>query len=192
LLAEHETVTVFPVALDLRGRRCILIGPEDHPEIVGKRAALEHCGARVERIEARDVCEAALCDAFFVLSAIKSPALSSRLRELADGHRFLLWCVDQPRYGFVQMMAIASAGPVRVGISTSGTAPAIGKAFREALEGAMDARFIAFVRRLFELRRHLRERFPAAAQAQQRVEALRRAASGFEVDVAFRYPPWFE
>lgn len=182
---------LFPVALDLRERRCIVIARANQAEAAEKVAALEECRARVTRIEETQVSETVLDGAFFVLSTIKDEALSKRLRAYAQQYRFLLWCVDQPEYGFVAMMAQAGAGDVRIGITTSGTAPSVAKALRIGLERAMDATFTRFCAQLGTLRKELRVRMPASGHAQQRVDAMRNATSGFEVQIAFRYPPWF-
>lgn len=181
----------FPVALDLRGRRCVVIARPDQQEAAEKIAALEECGAQVTRVEASRVCNTLLEGAFFVLSTVKDEFLSARLRFYAKRYKFLLWCIDQPEYGFVAMMAQAGAGEIRIGISTSGTVPSIAKSLRMGLERAMDATFLRFTAQLAGLRAELRERMPAPAQAQQRVDAMRNATDGFEVAVTFRYPPWY-
>ncbi|HVA32563.1 MAG TPA: NAD(P)-dependent oxidoreductase, partial [Candidatus Baltobacteraceae bacterium] len=92
----------FPVGLNLDGRRCVVIGAADDREAVEKAAALEECGAHVQWYKDPDsVGERDVADAFFVISTPQDERLSARLRALADRHRFLLCCIDQPAYGFV-------------------------------------------------------------------------------------------
>lgn len=179
----------LPVGLNLDGRRCVVIGAADDREAIEKTALLEASGADVTRIvDGTALQPSDLDDAFLVISTPQDAGLSAKLRALADERGFLLCCIDQPQYGFVAMMALATAGPVRIAISTTGLAPKVGKTIKAALQRAMDERFAAFVRRLGERREATRERHPAAQDsALRRADALE-AAKGFEADVTFRYP----
>ncbi|HZZ00633.1 MAG TPA: NAD(P)-dependent oxidoreductase [Candidatus Baltobacteraceae bacterium] len=180
----------FPVSLNLDGRLCVVIG--DDREAVEKAAALEESGAKVRRLlDPQSLEDDDVIDAFFVISTPQNEALSARLRALADRHRFMLCCIDQPAYGFVAMTAIAQAGPVRVAISTAGLAPRVGKKLKEALQRAMDANFAAFVAQLARRRESVREAHPRPEESQIRRSDAIEAAEGFEADVAFRYPQWF-
>jgi len=177
----------FPVSLNLTGRRCVVIG--DDPEADEKEAALRELAAEVLRVSGPDVRDEDLREAFFVVSCPQDEALSRRLRALADEYRFLLCCIDQPRFGTVAMQAIVRAGPARIGISTGGVAPRVGKKLREGLQAALDAKFARFLECLGTQKRRNR-RFIADAGARR--AAMIAAAEGFEVDVRLRYPDWFE
>ncbi len=180
----------YPVSLNLVGRKCVVIGERGDREAVEKVAALREVDADVVWIDRPAALrEADVADAFFVISTPQDEALSARLRALADAHRFLLCTIDQPRYGFVAMQAIVKAGPVRVGISTGGVAPRVGKALKLALERVMDAKFARFVDCLATQKR--RGRASTAERADRR-RAMIAAADGFEVDAQVRYPQWFE
>ncbi|HEY1975469.1 MAG TPA: NAD(P)-dependent oxidoreductase [Candidatus Baltobacteraceae bacterium] len=182
----------FPVGLNLDGRKCVVIGAPDDREAIEKTAALEESGANVRRLtDPRAVRDEDVIDAFFVISTPQDEALSARLRALADRHRFLLCCIDQPAHGFVAMTAIAKAGPVRVAISTAGLAPRVGKKLKQALQRAMDATFAAFVGELAERRQRVREAHPHVEESALRRSDAIEAADGFEADVTFRYPQWF-
>lgn len=181
----------FPVSLNVDGRACVVIGKEDDREAIDKAASLVEAGADVRRLtQPESVRDEDVVDAFFVISTPQDEALSARLRALADRHRFLLCCIDQPAYGFVAMAAIAKAGPVRVAISTAGLAPRVGKKLKQALQRAMDPRFARFVERLAEMREAERERHPGPEQSPQRRRAMIQAAEGFCAEVRFEYPPW--
>jgi precorrin-2 dehydrogenase/sirohydrochlorin ferrochelatase len=183
----------FPVSLNLTGRRCVVIGRSDDREAIEKAQALREAGADLHWIQDVDaLTDADLDHAFFVISTPQNEMLSARLRLLADRDRFLLCCIDQPRYGFVAMAAIVRAGPVRIAISTAGLAPRVGKVLKEALAGALDAKFERFIDCLSTLRERTRSRYPQAAQAPQRRRAMLDAAAGFEAGVTVAYPPWFE
>lgn len=183
----------FPVSLNLDGRVCVVIGAQDDREALEKTAALREAGADVRRIfDPLRLREEDLADAFFVISTPQDAQLSARLRELADRQRFLLCCIDQPRYGFVAMAAIAKAGPVRVAISTAGLAPRVGKALKNALQQAMDEKFVRFVERLAKLREETHAAHPGPANSPVRRRAMIEAARGFHASVLFRYPQWFD
>lgn len=182
----------FPVGLNLEGRLCVVIGAVDDREAIEKSAALEEAGAQIRRIyETQALLEDDVAGSFFVISTPQDARLSALLRALADRHRFLLCCIDQPRFGFVAMAAIAKAGPVRVAISTAGLAPRVGKALKNGLQKAMDPRFARFVERLAELRERTRAAHPEPESSSVRRAAMIEAARGFHTEVKFEYPPWF-
>jgi len=180
----------FPVGLNLAGRRCVVIGPADDEEAIGKERALREAGADVRWLhDPAAVTEAGVSDAFFVLSTPQDAGLSARLRSWADRHRFLLCTIDQPAYGFVAMQAIVAAGPARIAISTGGVSPRVGGILRAALQDALDSRFVRFLTALAERRRTSRAANPGDAAARR--ETMMEAAEGFEVAVQLKYPAWF-
>ena len=183
----------YPVSLNLQGRVCLVIGASDDREAVEKEAALREAGADVRRVyDPARLREEDLRDAFFVISTPQDEALSARLRASADRNRFLLCCIDQPRFGFVAMAAIAKAGLVRVAISTTGVAPRVAKALQRALQGVLDAKFVRFVEVLAQRRDRVRAEHPEPEESAVRRAAMIEAARGFEVEVSLRYPEWFE
>jgi precorrin-2 dehydrogenase/sirohydrochlorin ferrochelatase len=182
----------YPVSLNLVGRPCLVVGAPDDREAIEKTEALQEAGADVKRIyDGAAVREEDVAEAFFVISTPQDEALSKRLRAWADTHRTLLCCIDQPKYGFVAMTAIARAGPVRVAISTAGLAPRVGKILKEALQRAMDERFARFVSILAQRREQAREEHPLPEESQLRRRAAIENTAGFEADVEFSYPSWF-
>jgi siroheme synthase (precorrin-2 oxidase/ferrochelatase) len=183
----------FPVSLQLAGRRCIVIGEAGDREAIEKAGALRESGADVHWIRnAAELRDEDVIGAFFVVSTPQDEALSKRLRALADEYRFLLCCIDQPKYGFVAMTAVAKAGPVRVTIATSGLAPRVGKILKERLQSAMDGRFARFVMRLGEKKLAMQREQPGAEQSAARRAAMIEAAEGFDAAVSFAYPAWFD
>lgn len=183
----------YPVSLNLVGRRCVVIGVGEDREAVEKAEALLEAGAELRRItDVAALRDEDVTDAFFVISTPQDAALSARLRELADRHKFLLCCIDQPAYGFVAMAAIAKAGPVRVAISTAGLAPRVGKVLKAALQRVMDQKFARFIGRLATQREEVRRVHPAPDESPIRRQAMIEAAEGFSAEVAFSYPEWFE
>jgi len=183
----------FPVSLNLIGRRCVVIGEAGDREAIDKDAALRESGADVRWIQnPAALRDDDVTDAYFVISTPQDAALSARLRALADRHKFLLCCIDQPKYGFVAMAAIAKAGPVRIAIATSGLAPRVGKILKQRLQAAMDERFARFVTLLGEMKTNMQRDKPGPEHAQERRAAMIDAAEGFDADVQFSYPSWFD
>jgi precorrin-2 dehydrogenase/sirohydrochlorin ferrochelatase len=181
----------YPVSLNLVGRRCVVIGAAADREAIEKVAALRAVDADVRWItDPRALLDDDVKDAFFVISTPQDDALSARLRALADEHRFLLCTIDQPRFGFVAMQAIVASGPVRIGISTGGVAPRVGKALKEALARVLDAKFARFVDCLATQKR--RNRTELANDGAARRRAMIAAADGFALDARATYPQWFE
>ncbi|MDP9019094.1 MAG: hypothetical protein M3N19_12340, partial [Candidatus Eremiobacteraeota bacterium] len=179
----------YPVSLNLSGRSCVVIGNDR--EATEKEAALREAGADVKVIaDANMLQDADVTGAFFVISTPQDAALSARLRALADEHRFLLCCIDQPAFGFVAMAAIVKAGPVRIAISTTGFAPRVGKILKEALQRVLDTTFEQFIACEANQKERNRKRYPDSSA--KRREAMIQSAQGFEVEIALRYPEWFE
>ena len=181
----------YPVSLNLVGRTCVVIGAADDREAIEKAEALREVDAVVRRITAPAALrDDDVADAFFVISTPQDAALSARLRALADRYKFLLCTIDQPRFGFVAMQAIVKAGPVRIGISTGGVAPRVGKILKNALQRALDAKFARFVEHLAGEKR--RNRTELAGDPAARRRAMIAAADGFSLEVRATYPAWFE
>jgi len=171
----------------------VVIGAADDREAVEKEAALRESGALVRRVyDGASLRDEDVTDSFFVISTPIDAELSARLRALADTHRFLLCCIDQPAFGFVAMAAIAKAGPVRVAISTAGLAPRVGKLLKESLQKAMDATFARFIDVLARKREAAFAEHPGPEGQPARRKAMLDAAEDFRAEVKFEYPQWFD
>ena len=179
----------YPVSLNLVGRKCVVIGERTDREAIEKVAALREVDADVVWLDdPPSVRDEDVADAFFVISTPQDEALSKRLRALADRHKFLFCAIDQPLYGFVAMQAIVSAGQVKIGISTGGVAPRVGKIIKEALQRVLDARFARFIDCLATQKRRGRATTPDRAD---RRKAIITATEGFTLEVTATYPEWF-
>jgi len=179
----------FPVSLNLVGRKCVVIGAADDREAIEKDEALREVGADVVWIQdVANLRDVDVSDAYFVISTPQDEPLAARLRALADQHKFLLCAIDQPKYGFVAMVAVVKSGRSRIAISTGGVAPRVGRKLREALQDALDDTFARFLECFANQRRRARAELAESADRRSR---LIRAADGFEVEVRLTYPEWF-
>lgn len=179
----------YPVSLNLVGRKCVVIGAADDREAIEKDEALREVGADVVWIQDyANLRDDEVIDAYFVISTPQEEPLAARLRALADKHKFLLCAIDQPKYGFVAMVAVVKAGRARIAISTGGVAPRVGGKLRAALQGALDETFARFLECFANQRRLARTRFSESAD---RRAIMTKAADGFEVEVRLKYPAWF-
>ena len=179
----------YPVGLNLRGRKCVVIGAADDREAIEKVEALEEVDADVTWIKDwENYRDEDVADAFFVIFTpqVEPPAI--RIRALADRHKFLLCAIDQPKHGFVAMQATVKAGPCRVAISTGGIAPRVGGKLRAALQAAMDATFVRFID--CHNAQKERNKLRVTTSAERRAAMIAKA-EGLEIDVKITYPRWF-
>jgi precorrin-2 dehydrogenase/sirohydrochlorin ferrochelatase len=161
---------VFPVALLLEGRACLVVG--SGAELTGRTRALLDARARpsvvssapTEELRAlaasgdvelheREFTDADLNDKWLAVLVDEDPALAARMGKLAAAGRVFFCAVDQPEHNSYAHMAQARAGLLTIAISTAGQAPALGRRLREELERLLArAQMAAFVAQLAELR----------------------------------------
>jgi siroheme synthase-like protein len=161
---------VFPVALLLEGRACLVVGSE--PESLARTRALLEAGARPSvvclapsdelcalaqrgaiALHDREFADADLDDQWLAVLVDRDPELATRMAALAEARRVFFCAVDQPERNSYAHMAQARAGLVTLAISTAGQAPALGRRLREELERmTKQANLAAFAEQLAELR----------------------------------------
>jgi siroheme synthase-like protein len=197
---QGPELSAFPVALNLRGRRVLVVGGGDEaaqkvPRLLQAGAHVTVVAARVEESLARAAATRALvwfarelaagdtCGQQIVLLTLLDEALAQALRRLADVERFLLGAIDQPAFSDFFLVSTVTSGPVQIAISTSGRAPLLARRLRQALAVGLDARFGEFARNFAELRARVRG-IPKA----ERSEVLEQALVGFAMEVRLRYP----
>jgi len=164
------TEPVFPIALLLKGRACLVVG--SGPEARSRTQALLEAQARPivvnnspdEAIRAlaaagnialheRDFIDSDLDGKWLAVLVDKNPTLAARMARLAEGERVFFCAVDQPEHNSYAHMAQARAGLLTIAISTAGQAPALGRRLREELERLLvAAKMSEFVEKLAALR----------------------------------------
>ncbi|WP_437677445.1 precorrin-2 dehydrogenase/sirohydrochlorin ferrochelatase family protein [Sorangium sp. So ce131] len=195
---------LFPIALDLNGRRALVLGGEgEAPHAVerllsaGARVAVVTPGpvdASIERACREDLVELHrrsfvdddLAGAAIVFLAPGDDALSRRLhRELTDAGR-LVCTLDRPEVSnFVNPSVVAASG-LTMSFSSHGVSPGTIRRIREDLSALFaDPRFARYIAAL----RRLRESLP---RGPERAARMRQATVGFGIEAKLRFPAWLE
>lgn len=166
---------LFPLALDLHGRRCLVVG--ESAEAAGRcRMFLEH-GAQVVLVANEPGAELTtlLTDAqtqiewrqraflpedleaiWLVVLADPDGDLAARLAAECNKRRLFFCAVDQPEHNSFSHVAYARVGPMTVTASTGGTLPGFARHLRLELERELQSEGVqAFLTRLTEARRGL-------------------------------------
>lgn len=166
------TEPVFPIALLLNGRACLVVG--SGPEVTSRTQALLDARARPsvvssvpnEAIRAlaaagritlheRDFVDTDLNGKWLAVLVDENPTLAARMARLAEAEHVFFCAVDQPQHNSYAHMAQARAGLLTIAISTAGQAPALGRRLREELERLLAAAKVAdFVEKLATLRQN--------------------------------------
>ena len=124
---------VLPVMLDLRGRRCVVVGTT---AIAAQRvAALEAAGADVVTLDALDSSDASealdagdaspLAGARLVFAATGSAALDAEVAAAAEALGILVNAHDQPDVCTFHMAARLTRGPLEMAFGSGGAVPAV-------------------------------------------------------------------
>ena len=129
-------MAVFPIFLELEGRRCLVIGAG---EVAASRAAaLARAGAAVER--STDFAPAMLAGAALVLVAGARRALAEEVAREAARRGIPVNVMDEPRLCSFLMPALVERGPVTIAIGTGGAAPMLARLLRQAIDAALPER----------------------------------------------------
>ena len=166
------TEPVFPVALLLKGRACLVVG--NGPEVTSRTQALLEAEARPTVVSSapneviralaqagsialheRDFADSDLNCKWLAVLVDANPTLAARMASLAEVERVFFCAVDQPEHNSYAHMAQARAGLLTIAISTAGQAPALGRRLREEIERLLAAAKMAeFVEKLARLRQN--------------------------------------
>ena len=157
----------FPVALEVAGRRCVVVGGSDEAE---RRArALVECDADVLVLAAapeaglvdldrrgrltlvrRSYAPGDLAGAFLVVTT--DTDYNAAVFAEAEAHGVLCHAVDAPRHCHFAMPSVLRRGELTVAVSTGGRAPALAKRLRHRLEEEVPAEYADLVDLLADAR----------------------------------------
>jgi precorrin-2 dehydrogenase/sirohydrochlorin ferrochelatase len=198
----------FPLSLDVRGWPVLVLGGDE--EAAEKTQRLLEAGAKVTVVSptlhetlkqlaasakvihrGRHFRDSDADNAILVLNTVRGDRDFARaVLDVARQKRFLLWSVDFPEASTVSMPAVVACGHLRVGITTSGMAPALSGFIKEDLERIFGEEFAAFVDWLGQLREQAKSNEP---DVEKRRTMLREALDGFRLLGKVQYPKvWVE
>jgi precorrin-2 dehydrogenase/sirohydrochlorin ferrochelatase len=162
----------YPLFLDIRDRRCLVVGGGG----VGARKAkgLLASGARVKvvgpriapaleallpnerlRLERRAYRSEDMAGAFLVFSATDDAALNRRIQRDAAAHQVLCNVADQPELCDFILPAVVRRGDLALAITTAGKSPALAKRLRRQLEDQFGPEYERLTRLLGAIRGRL-------------------------------------
>ncbi|MFQ5811487.1 MAG: NAD(P)-dependent oxidoreductase [Armatimonadota bacterium] len=169
---------VYPIALKLAGRRCVVIG--GGAVAARKVDALLAAGAHVvvvapvlcDTIAARNAAgeiehharpfgPADLEGALLAIAATDAPDVNAAVSEAAQARGILVNVVDEPELCSFFVPAVVRRGDVMIAISTGGSSPALARRIREELQEQYGDEYAALAELLSELRPRVLETVPS-------------------------------
>ena len=158
--------------LDLRGRRCVVVGGGS----VGleKTKGLLACGARVtvvspelhEEMRALDVTwregryrRSDLGGAFLVVAATSDRSVNERVHRDAEARAMLCNVADVPDLCNFILPAVHREGPIAVAVSTGGASPALAKRLRAMIAAIVRPEHAELAEELRAMRPDVKARF---------------------------------
>jgi siroheme synthase-like protein len=170
----------YPVFLNLRGRRCVVVGGGKIAE--GKVTGLLEAEARVRVIapelttalaewaragrlehDARRYAVGDLAGAFLIIGATDEPAINQQVWEEGEALGVLVNVVDDPPHCNFIAPAVVRQGPLAVAISTGGRAPVLAVRLKEQIQAMLGPEHARFLELAGSLRGPLAERLPEFA-----------------------------
>src|SRR4030042_230398 len=146
----------YPIFLDLKGKRCIVVGGGsvaerkvemllEHetsvtvisPELSPKLQHLADQGA-IKTIT-RNYQKGDLKGAFLVIAATDDPSVNAAVAGQARKQRALVNVVDDPRASDFIVPSMVRRGDITIAISTAGKSPALARKLRSLLEATLPA-----------------------------------------------------
>ena len=194
----------FPIALDVEGKACLVIGGDAEAE--DKARKLLDARAKVTVVSPRFYVEGLkelaharkirwrkgyfepkdLRGQFLVMLCVKTDSQLTRdVFQLCGKARILLCSYDQPQYCDFTMPAIVRSGRLCVAISTGGASPALARRIRQDLEKLFDGKVARFLDRLAKVRKRLERTQP---NVEKRREKLKGLVKDFKISGKIKIP----
>ncbi len=168
----------FPIQLDIRGRRCLVVGGGGvgtrkaksllsyggrvtvvSPEVTDDLRGLAARGEIALRLRAYE--SADLQGVFLVIGATDDEMLNGRIRSDAEQQKILCNIADRPEQCNFILPAVVQRGNLVITVSTSGQSPALAKKLRQDLQAQFGNEYAWFL----ELMGAIRKRLLAEAHA---------------------------
>lgn len=162
-------MSYYPVFLDLRGRRCVVLG--DNAVAREKVAVLVASGAVVDH-HPRSHRDGDLHDAYLAIDASGDPDSNRAARAEAERHHVLLNVADVTDLCDWIAPAVVRRGPLQIAISTAGESPFVASTIRQQLERLFGEEWEPFTQVVGTVRRRLRRRGVRADQQRRAYKRL--------------------
>ena len=176
-MQDTAAPTLFPLFLDLRGRRVLVVGGgsvaarkvtallEAQADVALVAPALDATLAplvRMQRITHLGATFAPhqLDDAWLVIAATDDPLVNRVVAEAANTRRLWVNVVDDAELASAQLPARVQRGPLQIAISSGAAAPMLARHLREQLESQLDDSLGALAQLFIALRSRIRARLP--------------------------------
>ena len=180
---------LFPLFLNLRDRRCVVIGAG--PVAEGKIDGLLRSGAEIivvapqatQQVEhwaassritlhRRAFTSSDLHGAFLVIVATPSAETNHAIADEARRRNILCNVVDDPDYCDFFYPAIVRRGALQIAISTAGASPTLAKNIRERLEAQFGPEYEDWLEEVNTRRREILASVPDPEERRKKLEAL--------------------
>ena len=176
-MQDTAAPTLFPLFLDLRGRRVLVVGGgsvaarkvtallEAQADVALVAPALDATLAplvRMQRITHLGATFARhqLDDAWLVIATTDDPLVNRVVAEAANTRRLWVNVVDDAELASAQLPARVQRGPLQIAISSGGAAPMLARHLREQLESQLDESLGTLAQLFVTLRSRIRARLP--------------------------------
>lgn len=123
---------LYPVALMVRGKRCLVVG---HGSVADAKAKqLTDCGAVVDVVAPEDYSDGGVAGYRLVFAATPDADVTRRVHDDAEAAGIWVNSADDPANCTFILPAVARRGPLTVAVSTGGQSPALATWLRRRLE----------------------------------------------------------
>ncbi len=165
----------YPIFLDLKGKRCIVVGGGSVAErkvdmLLEHQASVTVISPTLSRrlhnladqgatqTINRNYRTGDLKGAFLVIAATDDPSANAAIAEQCRKQGTLVNAVDDPKRSDFIVPSMVRRGDITIAISTSGKSPALARKLRTLLEQALPAEYASLVILVSEVRQELAQR----------------------------------
>lgn len=180
---------LFPVNLNLRGRKCLIVGGGRVAE--RKVTSLLQCGAKIwiaspklteklgKLIKADKISFAGvsyeteyLQGCALVISAVDDPSVNTRVADDCFARSIPVNVVDDPERCSFTVPSVLRRGSLCIAISTDGKSPLLSRRIREKLEGSFGLEYAEFLDIMGEIRSRVIKDVPEIEKRRKIFECL--------------------
>ncbi len=165
-MSERENVVLYPIFLDLSGRRCVVVGGGNVAnrkarKLLQARARVvvisPEVGAELENvaveIHRRPYKEGDLEGACLAFAATNSREVNAAVVREAKGRGVLVNVADKPSEGDFALPSTLRRGRLQVAVSTGGASPTLARRIKDELEEVFGPEWAGIVEELGRSRR---------------------------------------